>query len=91
MMNPVLIAQIIQAALALAQAGTQVYTFLSSVSDRLRAAQAAGTDLTDADWAFIDQIASQNLAQAKGYGSVTQALLAAPVSAPATATNAAAG
>lgn len=88
-MNPLLIAQIIQAALALAEAGSQVYAFLTSVQQRISAAQAAGTDLTAADWTFIDQAAATNLALAKGYGSLTEALTATPAVPQASAPQAA--
>jgi uncharacterized protein involved in propanediol utilization len=91
-MNPLLIAQIIQAALALAETGSQVFTFLTTVNEKITAAQASGNDLTAADWIFINQVAASNIAAAKGYGSVTAALLAAPTSAaPAPAAAAAPG
>ncbi len=72
-MNPLLVAQIIQAALALAEAGSEVYTFLSGVQSRITAAQAAGTDLTDADWSFLDQAASENLTKAQAFTATTPA------------------
>ncbi len=84
-MNPLLLAQILQAAVQLAETGSQVYTFLSTVSAKIQAGQAAGTDLTPADWAYLDSLAAQNLAQIKGYASITDALLAVSASTPAPA------
>jgi len=76
-MNAVVLAQILQTALALAESGTEIYNFLSSVTQRVQAAQMAGADLTVADWEFIDQAAAENLAKVLGYTSATEALLAA--------------
>ncbi len=77
-MNIVLILQILQAALAVAGEGTQVFNFLSSVVTRLQTAQAAGTDPTAEDWAYIDQVGAQYLTQLKGFASLTGALLSLP-------------
>ncbi len=81
-MNVALILQILNAAVALAGEGSQIYTFLTSVVSRLQAAQAAGTDPTAQDWAYIDQLGAQYLTQLKGYESVTAAILALQPKAP---------
>jgi hypothetical protein len=44
---------IINGAIGLTQAGTQIYEFLQGVKGRVATAQAAGTELTADDWAFI--------------------------------------
>jgi hypothetical protein len=56
------ILKIIQIALALVETGSAAATFLQGVTERVTAAQANGTDLTDADWAFLDAEAATNLA-----------------------------
>jgi len=71
--------QLLNTLLALAQAGTQIFDFLSQIKTRVEAAQASGKDLTADDWAFIDQLAASNLAVAKGYLTLTEALAATPV------------
>lgn len=53
-----LIAKIIETAIALVQAGGDAVTFLQKVGATIQAAQAAGTDPTPADWAFLDQAAT---------------------------------
>lgn len=70
--------QLLNTLLALAQAGTQIFDFLSQIKTRVEAAQASGKDLTVEDWAFIDQLAANNLAVAKGYLNLTDALAATP-------------
>lgn len=69
---------LINTLLALAQAGTQIYDFLTQLQQRVTAAQASGKDLTADDWAFIDQLAASNLAVAKGYLALSDAVAAAP-------------
>ena len=77
-----MILQIFEAALALADTGSQVYDFLTQVTARLSAAQASGGDLTAADWAMIDQAAAANLLKLKGYANLTSALLQSPSAPP---------
>lgn len=61
-MSADLILKILQIALALAEAGSEVATFLTQATTRVTAAQAAGTELTDADWDFLDAAATANRA-----------------------------
>lgn len=61
-MSPETILRIIAIALELAEKGSEVATFLQGVNKRVTAAQAAGTELTDADWAFLDAEATANRA-----------------------------
>lgn len=82
----VLILGVLKTALAVADAASPVYTFLTSVVSRLEAAQAENRDLTAEDWAYIDQLAAQYLTQLKGYHSVTAALLALAPAQPPTGT-----
>ena len=81
-----LILDVLNTAIAVADEGSQVYTFLSGAVSRLEAAQAAGGDPTPADWAYIDQLGAQYLTQLKGYKSVSSALLAVPPAQPKTGT-----
>jgi hypothetical protein len=64
-MNPLVVLQILNAALALAETGTEVASFLSQISARIQADQAAGVDISAADWSFLDAAAAANVAEAE--------------------------
>ena len=66
-MNPVAILQILQGVLQLAQTGSELASFLESVSTRIKTDQAAGVDISAADWSFLDAAAAANVAQAEQF------------------------
>jgi hypothetical protein len=63
--NPTVILQILAAALQLAETGSEVATFLEGVATRIRNDQAAGVDVSAADWSYLDAAAATNVAEAE--------------------------
>ena len=66
-MNHVAILQILQGVLQLAQTGSELASFLEGVSTRIKTDQAAGVDISAADWLFLDAAAAANVAQAEQF------------------------
>jgi hypothetical protein len=78
-----LLSKLLKASATLAGATTSAGAFLDGAATRLEAAEAAGVDLGASDLAALDNQCAQLLVNAKGYSSLTEALLAAPDVTPA--------
>jgi hypothetical protein len=82
-MPVILVLEILNALLALIEPTSPAQPLVAGLASRLTQVHASGADISDADKAVIDQAVASRLLVAKGYSSLTAALLQAPA-APAT-------